>query len=192
MKNSICWIDVEKEDAAGAGLNEIYAKVRSTDGRLDNLYQAFSLRAHTITPADELYKAALHHHDNTLPKWFSELIGTYVAILAGCQYARAHHGHNYAHLSGNVKKAEQILACLAADDLESCGSPREVSVLYYVKKLCLTPQNMEQSDIEQLSIQNWSDGEVLEIVQVVAMFSYFVRVINSLGISLGDEKLGLY
>ena len=37
-----------------------------------------------------------------------------------------------------------------------------------------------------------SDGEILEIVQLVAMFSYFVRVINGVGIQLGNEKLGLY
>lgn len=192
----ICWIDVVPYDKADSNLQGIYDQVRSPGGQLDNLYQGFSLRPHTIKPADDLYLAALHHKDNTLPKWFSELIGTYVAILSGCEYARTHHGHNFVHLFsdtiGNAEQAEAILAALAADQLDTCGEAREVSVLRYVKKLCLEPEAIVQTDIAELSDHGWSDGEIMEIVQIVAMFSYFVRVINGVGISLVGDKVGFY
>ena len=87
MKNTTCWIDTISESDADSELNSIYDRVRGPGGQLDNLYQAFSLRSHTIVPADDLYLAAMHHEDNVLPKVFSELIGTYVAILSGCHYA---------------------------------------------------------------------------------------------------------
>lgn len=192
----ICWIDVVDYQQADKELQGIYDQVKSPGGQLDNLYQGFSLRPHTIKPADDLYLAALHHENNTLPKWFSELIGTYVAILSGCEYARTHHGHNFVHLFGEVtgdaERAEAILVALALGQLELCGEAREVSALRYVKKLCLEPEAITKDDVAQLSRQNWSDGEILEIVQIVAMFSYFVRVINGVGISLVGDKVGLY
>jgi len=43
-----------------------------------------------------------------------------------------------------------------------------------------------------MSRLGWSDGEILEIVQIVGMFSYLVRVINGLGISLQGDRIGRY
>lgn len=192
MNNKTCWIDVVSDRDAGESLSQIYDRVRGADGQLDNLYQGFSLRPHTILPADDLYLAALHHADNTLPKSFAELIGTYVAILTGCDYAAAHHGHNYAHLIGDSELSDKVLLAMKENELEKCGDKREVAALHYVRQLCDSPAGIEKEHIDSLRQVGWSDGDILEIVQVVAMFSYFVRVINGVGIQLGDEQLGLY
>jgi len=192
MKSDICWIDVVADSDADDKLKPIYDRVRGPSGQLDNLYQAFSLRAHTILPADDLYLAAMHHDDNVLPKVLSELIGTYVAILTGCEYAAAHHGLNYAHLIGDQRESDRVLNALKDDELAVCGDKRNQAALRYVKQLCKAPETIEKKDVERLKQVGLSDGEVLEIVQVVAMFSYFVRVINGVGIQLGNEKLGLY
>lgn len=192
MEDKVCWIDVVDASDADAALKAIYQRVRSPGGQLDNLYQGFSLRPHTILPADDLYLAAMHHDDNELPKRFSELMGTYVAILSGCEYAATHHGHNFAHLHADSDSSSAILAALANDELDKCGNRREVSALKYVRKLSLHPEQMTQEDVLEMRASGWSDGEVLEIVQVVAMFAYFVRVINGVGIQLGNEKPGLY
>jgi len=192
MKNTTCWIDTIPESDADSELSAIYDRVRGPNGQLDNLYQAFSLRSHTILPADDLYLAAMHHEDNILPKVFSELIGTYVAILSGCQYAETHHGHNFAYLTADPHRSDEVLRALRENDLQACGSDRDVAALVYVRQLCLSPETVTQSNVSSLQSHGWTDGEILEIVQVVAMFSYFVRVINGVGISLGDEKPGLY
>jgi uncharacterized peroxidase-related enzyme len=192
MKNNVCWIDVVKYEDAGGGLKAIYDNVTSSDGNLDNLYQAFSLRPHIIKPADDLYKAVLHNDDNALPKWFSELISTFVAIVTGCEYARSHHGANFVHLLGNEKKAESIILSLEQDDLDHCGDEKEVCALRYVRKLCREPENISFEDISLLSNMGWRDGEILEIVQIVSTLSYFCRVINGVGISLAGDRIGLY
>lgn len=192
MNDNISWIATISYEDADTRLRSIFDHVRSADGHLDNLYQAFSLRAHTIKPADDLYRAALHNDANTLPPWFAELIGSYVAILTGCHYALAHHGHNFSYLLDDPARAEMILQSLRDDELEQCGNEREVSVLRYVKKLCLAPQQISADDVAALKEQGWDDGEILEIVQIVAMFSYFTRVINGIGISLHGDRIGLY
>lgn len=197
MSEAICWINTISESHADAELGKIYDRVRGKNGQLDNLYQAFSLRPHTILPADDLYLAAMHADDNSLPKRFSELIGTYVAILTCCDYAQLHHGHNFQYLFDKGKDKEQgdgarVMKHLKAGNLEHCGDEREVTALHYVRKLVLQPESICKSDIEQLRRAGWSDGDILEIVQVVAMFSYFIRVINGIGIQIGDETPGLY
>lgn len=192
MQNTVCWIDNIEYQHANSELREIYDRVLSPNGQLDNLYRGFSLTPQTILPADDLYKAALHHHSNVLPKAFSELVGTYVAILAGCEYARAHHGQNYIFLSEDAQQAQHILASLETNNIEACGGEQHTTALRYVRKLCRQPAEIERSDIDTLRTSGWDDHEISEIVQVVAMFSYFVRVINGTGIQLGDEKPGLY
>jgi uncharacterized peroxidase-related enzyme len=192
MPDNTCWIDTIDYDEAGPELRSVFDQVLGPDGQLDNLYRAFSLRGHTILPADDLYKAVLHHGDNTLSKRFSELLGCYVAILTGCDYALAHHGHNFVHLSSDSDHAQGILSALRLDRTVACGDAREVAALDYTRKLCRFPEDVSESDVEALRDAGWVDGEVLEIVQVVAMFSYFTRVINGVGIALGNEKLGLY
>lgn len=192
MPEHVCWIDDIDYQEAGPELKSVYDQVLSPTGQLDNLYRGFSLSPQTILPADDLYKAALHHNNNVLSKVFAELVGTYVAVLAGCNYAQAHHGQNFIALSTDTDQANRILTALNLDNIEACGTDQEVQALKYVRKLCLRPAEIEQSDIETLRAAGWKDTEISELVQVVAMFSYFVRVINGVGIELGNEKPGLY
>lgn len=192
MNDKTCWVDTLEYRAADASLRAAYDAVRGPSGSIDNLYRAFSLMPHAIRPADELYRAALHHEANRLPQRFSELLGSYVALLTGCDYALAHHGHNYAHLLGDRARARSVLDALRADRLDECGDAREVAALRHARKLCLEPAAVERSDHERLVAAGYRDAEIVEIVQVVAMFSYFVRVINGLGISLAGERIGLY
>jgi len=113
-------------------------------------------------------------------------------MLAGCDYAVAHHGQNFISLSKDETHARQLLNALRADEISKCGSLQEACALEYARKLCMQPSKIERADIEALRTAGWQDTEISELVQVVAMFSYFVRVINGVGIELGNEKLGLY
>lgn len=192
MPERVCWIEDVDYHEADPELRAIYDRVTNPSGQLDNLYRGFSLSPQTILPADDLYKATLHHQNNVLPKVFAELVGTYVAALAGCNYASAHHGQNFISLSSDSARASRLLAAVFTDNIENCDSQRNVMALNYVRKLCLQPADIVQSDIETLRSVGWDDSEISELVQVVGMFSYFVRVINGVGIQLGDEKLGLY
>jgi len=192
MTDSICRIKSSDYASADAELRAQFDSVRSDRGQLDNLYRAFSLRGHMMKPADDLYRAVLHHDRNTISKRDSELFGCYVAILTQCDYATAHHSHNFRHLREDNEHADQILDALSKDRLGDCGDAKTIAALRFVGTLTRTPGNIQDADIEVLRTNDWTDGEILEIVQIVAMFSYFVRVINALGISQSGESTGLY
>ena len=192
MNDRPCWIETIPEDKAEGPLREAYAQVGRPDGSVHNLYKAFSLWPTPLTWADGLYRAILHSDDAALTKWFQELVATQVAILADCTYAATHHGANFKALLGDEARGEAMLRALREGDLESLFDARETAILRYNAKLATTPEAMSEADIAALRAAGVSDAEILEVNQIGANFAYWVRVINGLGIQLGDEKIGKY
>jgi uncharacterized peroxidase-related enzyme len=142
--------------------------------------------------ADALYRAILHSDDGVLPKWLQELISTQVALLADCTYAATHHGANFKALLGDETRGEEILQALREGAPERVFEEKEAAILRYNAKLAEQPGAMSEADIAALRAAGVSDAEILEVNQIGANFAYWVRVINGLGIRLGDEKIGLY
>ena len=59
------WIEMISPDAADGKLANLYEKARTPAGTVDNVMQAHSLRPHTMAGHVALYRAVLHHPDNT-------------------------------------------------------------------------------------------------------------------------------
>lgn len=191
MNGRTSWIETWEPDGSDQELEQAYTGVREPDGSLSNLYKPYGLRPHILFAADRLYRAALHHPDNTLEPWLLELVGSHVARLTGCDYAFTHHGHNFRVLLGDTVRAEAILETLDSPS-PPLEDPRLRAILAYTGKLTLSPGEMSEDDVNALRRAGLDDGEILEVNQVAASFGYWVRAINGLGITLGDEKIGLY
>ncbi len=192
MSKDVCWIETIEYEEADDGLKAVYDGALGPDARLDALYKPYGLRPHMLTPADALYRATLHHDGNRLPKWLLELIGTYVAILTGCDYAAAHHGQNFKVLFGDSQGADHILDALRGDRAEELLDEKQIAIARYVAKLTRSPETLEEEDLSAMRRCGLSDGQILEVNQVAANFNYWARVIKGLGIRLGDEPVGLY
>ncbi len=61
----------------------------------------------------------------------------------------------------------------------------------YARKLTEDPSSVAQNDIERLRLAGFDDGEILEINQVSAYFSYANRTVLGLGCSTEGDILGL-
>lgn len=192
MSDAISWIKTISYEDADSNLKSVFDQCRGPNGQLDNLYKAYSLMPHSLGPADDLYKAVLHNQANALPKWQAELIATYVAILENCAYAKSHHGNNFLHLYPDPEQAKRVLNALESDGEFSELDEKTTAVLIFTRELAESPTTMSEANIVALRSQNFVDREILEIVQIVACFGYFTRVINALGIALGDEISGYY
>lgn len=60
-------------------------------------------------------------------------------------------------------------------------------MLDFAVKLARTPEAMTRADVEGLREVGFGDDAVGDIVQVVALFSYYNRVADGLGIDLEPE-----
>ena len=61
----------------------------------------------------------------------------------------------------------------------------------YARKLTHNPGNIREENIEKLRVDGFTDGEILEINQVCAYFSYANRTVLGLGCSTKGDVLGL-
>jgi uncharacterized peroxidase-related enzyme len=99
---------------------------------------------------------------------------------------------NMEHLLGDPGRAADILTAFQSNRLESAFAGKELLLMRYARKLTKNPADLNRADIESLRRQGVSDEEILEVNQVSACFNYSNRVINGLGVSLGNERVGYY
>ncbi|MEO0470700.1 MAG: peroxidase-related enzyme [Bacteroidota bacterium] len=185
------WIKTIPFAEAKGQLKKLYERVKGPDNNVDNVLMIHSLRPHSLEGHMKLYKNVLHHAGNRLPKWYLEALGVYVSQLNQCIYCVAHHFAGFSRLLGDTEKARQFRQCVEQDQMADFFAGRELAGCAYAKKLTLAHASMQQPDIQALRSAGFSDGEILEINQVVSYFNYVNRMVVGLGVNIEGDILGL-
>lgn len=185
------WINTIAYDDATGPVKKLYDRVKGPDNNVDNIMMAHSLRPHSMEGHMALYKYVLHHPRNTVPKHCLETIGVYVSWLNQCDYCWKHHFAGLARLLDDDARADEILAALKARDPAAAFDGRELAGLEYAAKLNDDAASVSKEDIEALRSAGLDDGEILEINQVTAYFSYANRTVLGLGINTDGDIIGL-
>jgi uncharacterized peroxidase-related enzyme len=186
------WIETIPYDQSSAKLRQLYDRVKGPGDNVDNIMMMHSLRPHTMEAHMAIYKHTLHHSANTVPKWFLETLGVWVSMLNRCSYCVDHHFAGLQRLLNDPTKAASLRAAMEAGDLAAAPlTPREIQAMRYARTLTHSPWDLTQSDATALRMAGWSDGEILEINQVCAYFSYANRTVLGLGCSTDGDILGL-
>ncbi len=186
------WIKTIPFEAATGKLKALYARVTGPGNNVDNIMMMHSLRPHTMEGHMAIYKYVLHHRDNTIPKWFLEVLGVWVSALNQCNYCVEHHFSGMKRLLRDDARADAIRGAIEAGD--SAKAPldhAQKAAMIYARKLTIAPADMSEADVVALRAAGWDDGEILEINQVVAYFSYANRTVLGLGCSTDGDIIGL-
>ena len=186
------WIRMISEDDANDQLLAALDFARTPHGTVDNVMRVHSLRPSTMNGHVVLYRACLHDETNTIPMWFQEVISSYVSTLNTCPYSYANHWSNARHLIGDEARADQVEDALQSRAPEKAFAGAELEALKYTEKLTLTPAEMVHEDVAKLQKIGWSDGEILEINQIVGYFNYANRLLNGLGVTTDGDVVGYY
>lgn len=185
------WISTISYDDADGVLKELYERVKGPDNNVDNIMLAHSLRPHSMQGHMTLYKYVLHHPRNTLPKSYLETIGVYVSLLNQCPYCVEHHFAGLRRLLADDDRSAAVRQALEARDPGAAFSGRELAGLKYAQALTTDAAALCASDIEALRSAGFDDGEILELNQVTAYFSYANRTVLGLGINTDGDVIGL-
>ncbi|MCD2258702.1 peroxidase-related enzyme [Psychroserpens luteolus] len=185
------WIKVIPFEDATGKLKSIYNKIKGPNNQIDNVLSIHSLRPHTLVGHMSLYKNVLHHSNNTFPNWFLEFLGTYTSFINNCYYCYKHHYEGMKRFLNDSEKAKELKLHVESDSLDDILNLKELCIINYAKKLTLKANSITINDIEQLKHYGLSDGEILEINQVVAYFNYANRTVLGLGVNTDNEILGL-
>ncbi len=185
------WINTISYDDSEGNLRKLYDRIKGPNNNVDNIMLAHSLRPHSLQGHMTLYKYVLHHPRNTLPKVYLEAIGVYVSLLNNCDYCVDHHFVGMARLLDDAERAEVIRQALQSRRPEDAFEAGELAGLNYASKLTLTADQVTEADIDVLRQAGLDDGQILEINQVTAYFSYANRSALGLGINTKEDIIGL-
>lgn len=183
------WIKTIPYSEATGRLKALYERVKGADDNIDNIMMAHSLRPHTMEGHMRLYKNVLHHTSNSVPKWRLELMGVWVSLLNGCAYCVEHHHQGLRQELDNPAKADEMRSALERDALNYFDA-EDRALLAYAFKLTTSPSSVERDDVVSLRDIGLSDGEILEINQVIAYFAYANRTVLGLGVDHAGDVLG--
>lgn len=185
------WIKEIPFDEAEGELKRLYKRVSGPENNVDNIMGVHSLRPHSMEGHMRLYKNVLHHANNTLPKSYLETVGTYVSFLNQCSYCVEHHFSGLKRLLNDKAKSAIIYESIQSGNIERAFEPKDLAGLKYAKELTLNASAMQEESIRELRRLGYSDGEILELNQVVAYFNYANRTVLGLGVSTKGDVLGL-
>ena len=186
------WIEMIPVEQAEGLLEQLYDKVRTPHGTVDNVMRAHSLRPHTMDGHVVLYRSVLHNPDNTLPFWLLEAVAAYTSMLNDCQYSLTHHWTNCRRLLNDPARAERIYQALQDKAPEREFTGKELALLRYAGKLTVAVGKMQRADWDALKQAGCEDGEILEVNQVCAYFNYSNRLLNGLGVTTEGDVVGYY
>lgn len=185
------WITTISYDDATGKVKRLYERIKGPDNNVDNIMMAHSLRPHTMEGHMAIYKNVIHHPRNTLPKWLLEAVGVYVSLINKCDYCVEHHYAGMQRLLDDDERSSKIRAALEVDAPEQVLSGRELATLRYAAKLTRTPMETTRQDLDALREASLDDGQILEVNQVTAYFSYANRTVLGLGVNKEGDILGL-
>ena len=186
------WIKTIAYEKADSKLKALYDRVKGPNNNVDNIMMMHSLRPHSMEGHMAIYKYVLHHRDNTIDKWFLETLGVCVSTLNKCNYCVEHHFAGLKRLLNNDEKATQIRSAIETNNIENAPlENRQKTAMEYARKLSNNPGSIREESIGKLRADGFTDGEILEINQVCAYFSYANRTVLGLGCSTKGDVLGL-
>ena len=186
------WIDTIAYEKADAKLKALYDRVKGPNNNVDNIMMMHSLRPHTMEGHMAIYKYVLHHRDNTIDKWFLETLGVWISTLNKCEYCVEHHFAGLKRLLNDDEKATQIRSAIDTNKIEEAPLENcQKTAMEYARKLTNNPGSIREESVEKLRADGYTDGEILEINQVCAYFSYANRTVLGLGCSTKGDILGL-
>ena len=186
------WIKTISYEKADSKLKALYDRVKGPNNNVDNIMMMHSLRPHSMEGHMAIYKYVLHHRDNTIDKWFLETLGVWVSTLNKCNYCVEHHFAGLKRLLNDDEKATQIRSAIDTNNIENAPlENRQKTAMEYARKLTNNPGSIREESIEKLRADGFTDGEILEINQVCAYFSYANRTVLGLGCSTEGDVLGL-
>ncbi len=186
------WIDTVAYKDADGKLKRLYDRVKGPDDNVDNIMMMHSLRPHSMEGHMAIYKYVLHHSGNTIPKWFLETLGVWVSSLNECEYCVTHHFSGLERLLDDDQKSQAIKAAIDNQDIDAAPlDDRQKIAMEYARQLTRDPAGMQEAIVHRLRDAGYTDGEILEINQVSAYFSYANRTVLGLGCSTKGDILGL-
>jgi uncharacterized peroxidase-related enzyme len=138
-----------------------------------NVFSAYpDIFKHWLKMGQELMRG-----DSPLSEGERELIASYVVGLNKCEYAYV--AHSAVTYAWGIQ--EGLLEALLEDPDSAPVEEKFRPLLAFVRKLTLTPSEMEQSDADAVFAAGWDERALNDAILVTARMSFMNRIVEGYG-----------
>ena len=86
-----------------------------------------------------------------------------------------------------MENADELVRAVKTDYRQAPLGAVDRGILDFARKLTLTPAEMGAADVDALRRLGLDDGAIHDVVQVTALFNYYDRLADGLGIESEPE-----
>jgi uncharacterized peroxidase-related enzyme len=169
---------------AGPDLAALYERIRmrSSHGRVSNLWLALGSVPPTLDAVDTLHRALIVE-PAPLTRPQAELIAVVVSATNGCGYCVAHHGPALERALANPALARAVAVDYRAADLAA----RDRVLLDHCVALTCEPGERTRADIERIREYGFDDAGIAKATAIAAYYNMVNRLVSVLGVELEPD-----
>lgn len=128
--------------------------------------------------------AAVWDPDGEVDRGFKRLLAHVASRAAGCQYCMAHTAGGALHLG----VAEQKVAAVWEYRTSPLFTEAERTALDFALAAASVPNDVTDEMFSEMR-KHWTEGQIVEIVAVIALFGFLNRWNDTMGTPLEDEPI---
>jgi uncharacterized peroxidase-related enzyme len=160
-----------------------FGPVEQRMGFLPNSLLTMARRPEVLRAAASLAQAA---RTGTVSRELKELVALVSSTASGCRYCQAHTASNATRTGADAEKIAQVWSYETSD----LFSDAERTALRLAHHASVVPNAATDEDFIELR-QFFDDGEIVEIVAVVALFGFLNRWNDTIATDLESQPLTL-
>ena len=178
----VAWISVPSAEELPAEVADEIGDIAKQIGFMPNVARLLA-----VTPSHFLgwwrYFDELMRGPCGLTKTQREMIAVVISAEAHCPYCVAAHAAALRLRTKDAALVDRLAVNYRHVDLD----PRDRAMLDFAVLLTTTPEGLGPSDIEHLRKFDFTDEDILHIVEVTAIFNYNVRLATATGLFPNPE-----
>jgi uncharacterized peroxidase-related enzyme len=156
---------LRREDAPE--LEDAFRPVEERMGFLPNSLLTMARRPEILRAVASLAQAA---RTGSVSRELKELLAFVASTAAGCRYCQAHTASNATRVGADTAR----IASVWRYETSELFSPAERAALRLAHHAALVPNQATEEDFEEVR-RYFDDGEIVEIVAIVALFGFLNR-----------------
>ncbi|MBF2761554.1 MAG: carboxymuconolactone decarboxylase family protein [Ectothiorhodospiraceae bacterium AqS1] len=153
-------------------------------GVIPNSVRTMAHRPQVAAAFTALNIAVMECHGQVTPE-FKRLLGYATSFVSGCRYCQAHTILGAERFGSSNDRLESVWNF----ENSPCFSEAEKAALAFARAAASVPGEVDEPIVEALRA-HWSDGDIVEITAVIALFGYLNRWNDSMGTALEELPIG--
>jgi uncharacterized peroxidase-related enzyme len=134
-------------------------------------------------PVSRMTEYVMRSEDSQFTRAEREIIATFVCDLNSCSYCARTHQASAEAMGVNGTLFKKIIENIETAPVQENLKP----VLKYVKKLTLSPAQMQQIDADAIFAAGWDENAFHFVIMICGMFNLYSRMLEGYGITNTEE-----